>query len=119
MINALFSLFVISLISVMFVQIIVLPQNILSAQSNADIYIAIKDISSYTLATSLTIEEDYLTFNEFKICLKDNKIVKTPGYETLLYNVDDLSFELVENKVYINITRDNKTYKSIINYYEV
>jgi len=86
-----------------------------------DIYIAAKQISQYVLGTSyVTIDNDYTYKDrdgrEMTLSLNDGRIVKTPGFEIILTDVDDLKFERDDEWIYINIERDEKMYRFLINY---
>ena len=62
--------------------------------NNEDIYIAAKQCSQYTIGTSyIEVGEvfRYLDFDgeENSLILDNNRLVKTPGFEILLFHVDD------------------------------
>lgn len=116
MMNTLFALIITTLIISSLGSIILIPKHILKTDSEADVFAAIKDISSYTLATDILVKDNSITFNDNMIYLDNDRIVKTPGYETILCNVDTLHFEVDNQLVYITIKRKNKTYRSVINY---
>ena len=116
MINVLFGFFITCMIIASLIPIINIVHKTTDLKLNEDIFIAIKQISKYTLTRNLEINGDSILFDEFTIYLDDNRIVKTPGFEVLLFDVDDLYFSIEDNKVYISINRDNKIYKSLINY---
>lgn len=116
MINVLFGFFITCMIITTLLPIINVVHKTIDLKLNEDIFIAIKQISKYTLTKELEISEDSISFDEFDIYFDSNRIVKTPGFEILLFNVEDLKFTIEEQKVYILIKRDNKEYKGLINY---
>ena len=45
-----------------------------------------------------------------------NRLVKETGYEIICSNIDDGSFEVDDELIYMNIERDNKEYRFLIGY---
>ena len=77
--------------------------------NNEDIYIAAKQCSQYTIGTSyIEVGEvfRYLDFDgeENSLILDNNRLVKTPGFEILLFHVDDVSFSIENDLIYIHLT---------------
>ena len=50
------------------------------------------------------------------ISCKDNKVIKSPGYEVLLYNVDQIKFDISGDYIYIYIDRNKQTYRFLVSY---
>lgn len=42
-------------------------------------------------------------------------MVKTPGYEIILTDIDNLNFELQDDMIYMNILRKEKWYHLLVN----
>ncbi len=116
MINILFSFFITCTIIITLTQVIFLCKQMLPKIDDEDIFVAIKQISRYTLTHDVIVNDNEIEFDKYCIFNDNGKIVKKPGYETLLYNIDNLEFYIENNLVYIEILRNDKIYKSIINY---
>ena len=89
--------------------------------NNEDIYIAAKQCSQYTIGTSyIEVGEvfRYLDFDgeENSLILDNNRLVKTPGFEILLFHVDDVSFSIENDLINIHITRDRQRYSFLLTY---
>lgn len=90
-------------------------------QSNEDIYIAVKQCSQYVIGTSYIEADDVFRYinmdgEETTLELDQNRLVKKPGFEILLFNVDDVSFSKKNDFIYIHITRNNQTYTFLLTY---
>ena len=88
---------------------------------NEDIYISIKQISQYLIGSKYITVDDSYTYmsredNETTLYLNNNKLIKKPGNEILLYNVDDISFDIRDSYVYINVSRNETSYRFMIGY---
>lgn len=85
---------------------------------NADIYIAAKQISHNLYNANDFIISDELNYmvddKENRIYLDNHRIVKSPGFEIFLFNVDELDFFENNHYLYMNITRDEETYSFLI-----
>ena len=88
---------------------------------NEDIYIAAKQVSQYVIGTcyeDVGNSYTYYNFDQEKVTfeLNDKRLVKTPGFEIILTNIDDLSFEVKNDNIYMHIERNEKKYHFLINY---
>lgn len=89
---------------------------------NEDLYIAAKQVSQYTMGTyCISIDDSYtyLDYDEQEniFILDDNRLVKKPGFEILVSNIDDVSFSINDNMIYMTLERDEKDYTFMIGYY--
>ena len=89
--------------------------------NNEDIYIGIKQIAQHLIGSSYISHDDTYTYlsreqKEMIIYCQDNKIIKKPGYEVFLYDVKNLSFELIDQYVYMTFSRDEYDYRFMIAY---
>lgn len=89
---------------------------------NEDIYIAAKQISQYVLGTTCVEVDEHYTYMDFQgrtmtFQYDKGRLVKTPGYEILLYEIDKVEFERLDDYIYIIVNRHNKDYKFLINFY--
>lgn len=87
-----------------------------------DIYIAVKQMSQYVIGTSCIEVDDVYTYKDFQgrnmsFQYDRGRLVKTPGYEILLSEIDDVKFEIQEDYIYAIIKRNQKNYKFLINFY--
>ena len=48
--------------------------------------------------------------------LDHHRLVKTPGFEILLTDIDDLQFGIINDLVYVTITRDKNDYRFLLTY---
>ena len=48
--------------------------------------------------------------------LDHHRLVKTPGFEIILTDIDDLQFEIINDLVYVTITRDENDYRFLLTY---
>lgn len=99
-------------------RIIVHSQNI--DETDEDIFIAAKQVSQYTLGTryvELSNNYTYLDFEkqQMTFSLNGNRLVKTPGFEILLTDIDDLRFYEQDSFVYMEVKRNDKEYQFLIN----
>ena len=86
-----------------------------------DIYIGVKQLSEYLIGSyyvSLDGQYTYLSRDERETTLyfTNERLVKKPGYEVIMTNIDDIHFEINEPYLFINITRDDKSYRFLISY---
>ena len=116
MINVLFSFSIVCMIIYSLLQIITLVHNMNIINHDEDIFIGIKQISKYTLTHNLEVYDDQLNYDEFSIFLDDHRVVKTPGFDIIIFDIDKLNFYKENQKIYVNIQRDDREYKSLINY---
>lgn len=116
MIEGLFSLIICLLIVINITSIVRILKTKNSINiNNSSLEIAVKQISQnlYTakiesLGTSIiyTNEND----EQFKIELNNNRIVKTPGFDIFLYNVNEVYFYEDNKKIYIDISVNDTKY---------
>lgn len=88
---------------------------------NEDIFIAAKQVSQEVLGTCYeNVGSTYEYINRsgetFSFEFNNHRLVKTPGFEILLTDIDDLSFELENDFIYMNISRDEKDYRFILTF---
>lgn len=86
-----------------------------------DIYLGVKQLSQYTMGTYyLGHGNEYHYLNcqeeEVSIVLDNHRLVKKPGYEILICHIDDVSFEVKDKWVYINLTRNERHYSFLMAY---
>ncbi len=89
---------------------------------NEDLYIAAKQVSQYTMGTYCVSVSDSYTYidydNQENTFIIDNgRLVKKPGFEILVSNIDDLTFTIKNDMIYMTLTRDGNDYTFLINYY--
>lgn len=53
---------------------------------------------------------------ETSLQLDQKRLVKKPGFEILLFDIDDVSFSVENDFVYIHITRDRQNYTFLLTY---
>lgn len=87
--------------------------------NQADLHIAAKQISQEIIdCREAEVYTDLIFINsedvETTITLDDERIVKTPGFEIFVYDVDDLEFEIKNHFIYMIVTRDNEDYRFLI-----
>lgn len=85
---------------------------------NTDLYICAKQLSQelYT-SSSIKIGEQLIYNNgekEFSISLDDNRIVKQPGFQIFVFDVDELFFDIENSFVYMFIKRDDIEYSFLV-----
>lgn len=85
-----------------------------------DIYIGVKQISQYVIGTKcVKVDGTYQykdrdeQINEF--VFEKGRLVKTPGYEIILTNVEG-NFEVINEHIYIHISRDGHEYRFVLTY---
>ena len=63
-------------------------------------------------------EYRYLNYEEeeVSIVLDNHRLVKKPGFEILICNIDDVSFEVKNKWIYINLIREQRYYSFLIAY---
>lgn len=86
-----------------------------------DIYIAAKQMSQYVLGTDYVDIDStytYIDLENREMCfeLDNHRIVKTPGFEILLSDVDDLYFERDHDMIYVIIERNETRYRFLLTY---
>ncbi len=86
-----------------------------------DIYLGVKQLSQYAMGTYYLghrNEYRYLNYEEeeVSIVLDNHRLVKKPGFEILICNIDDVSFEVKNKWIYINLIREQRHYSFLIAY---
>ena len=61
--------------------------------------------------TYYNFEQEEVTFE-----LNNRRLVKTPGFEIMLTNIDNLYFVIENNNIYMNIERSEREYRFLVNY---
>lgn len=94
-------------------------QNI--SQYDEDIFIAAKQISQEVLGTNYEdVGEQYSFYNYdgeiMTFDIDNHRLVKTPGFEIMITNIDDLSFEMKHNMIYMNVVRNEKEYQFLLTF---
>ncbi|MCD7950857.1 MAG: hypothetical protein LUG12_11460 [Erysipelotrichaceae bacterium] len=89
---------------------------------NEDLYIAAKQVSQYTMGTyciSLSDSYTYMDYEEQEntFVLDNGRLVKKPGFEILVSNIEDLSFSIKDDMIYMTLIRDEQEYTFMISYY--
>ena len=86
-----------------------------------DIYIGIKQLSEYLIGTHYVSLDDEYTYTsrdgeETTLYYNNNKLVKKPGYEVIITDIDFVHFEIVDSFLYVNILRDDTDLRFLIAY---
>ena len=86
-----------------------------------DIYIGVKQLSEYLIGSYFISLDDEYTYisrdgKEMTLYFDDDKLVKKPGYEVLMTNIDDVYFETKNSYLYMNVIRDEREYNFLISY---
>ena len=88
---------------------------------NEDIYICAKQVSQYLLGSDyLSLGNEYSYENSngetVRLYLNNQRLVKEPGFEILLTNIQSVSFEENQDLIYMTVTRNHKEYKFLVTY---
>ena len=88
---------------------------------NEDIYICAKQVSQYLLGSDyLSLGAEYSYENSgnetVRLYLNNQRLVKEPGFEILLTNIENVSFEENQDLIYMTVTRKKKEYKFVVTY---
>ena len=89
------------------------------ADHDFDISIGVKQVSEYLLAGDIKEVSDQLIYEdedkEKNIIEYDNhRLVKRPGYETLITNIDCANFYVKNNYIYLGLERNHHSYTYLI-----
>ena len=81
-----------------------------------DIYIAAKQVSQYAIGSCYEEVDDSYTYYNFEqeevtFELNNRRLVKTPGFEIMMTNIDNLYYV-----IYMNIERSEREYRFLVNY---
>ena len=84
-----------------------------------DLYIAVKQLSQYAMGSqcvSVGDNYEFIDINSRNIVIKmdHHRLVKTPGFEILLNDIDDLSFHKDDELIFMSLKRHNKYYTFLI-----
>ena len=84
-----------------------------------DITIGIKQLSQYLMtASSISFDDEISYIDEEKqkntITLDHHRLVKRPGYETLIYDIDHVSFSSKDHYLYMKVTRGSYEQEALI-----
>ena len=86
-----------------------------------DIYIGAKQVSQYVIGSRYeNIGDEYVYYDRdgelMTLSLNNHRLVKTPGFEILLTDIDDVMFSEDNRKIIMNISRNDKQYSFFITY---
>ena len=114
LIEALVALFVCSIVSLLAVAFLQIALRMFLLKDDSQIQFAILQIrQELALCDSITIQEHQLTYvlnhEERSIYADKNRLVKSPGYEILMENVEEVWMYEEDDKIYIEV--ENKTYQ--------
>lgn len=87
--------------------------------NNQDIAVGAKQLADYLLVSKIkTYSEDIGYYDdkgeENTIIFEKRRLVKTPGYEILITNIDDVLFFEKDAYMYMTVTRKNQKYTYMI-----
>ena len=87
--------------------------------NNQDIAVGAKQLADYLLVSKIkTYSEDIGYYDdkgeENTIIFEKRRLVKTPGYEILITDIDDVLFFEKDDYMYMTVTRKNQTYTYMI-----
>ena len=91
------------------------------SQYDEDIFIAAKQISQEVLGTNYEdVGEQYSFYNYdgeiMTFDIDNHRLVKTPGFEIMITNIYDLSFEMKHDMIYMNVVRNEKEYQFLLTF---
>lgn len=86
---------------------------------NEDIPTGAKSLSTYLMSATIDAVSNELDYTDhhngkFKVLLDRHRQVKKPGYEILITDVDDVSFSIKKDFVFMTVLRDSKRYTYMI-----
>ena len=86
---------------------------------NLDIAVGVKQFADYLLVSKIkTYSEDIGYYDdkgeENTIIFEKRRLVKTPGYEILITDIDDVLFFEKDDYMYMTVTRKNQKYTYMI-----
>lgn len=87
--------------------------------NNQDIAVGTKQLADYLLVSKIkTYSEDIGYYDdkgeENTIIFEKRRLVKTPGYEILITDIDDVLFFEKDDYMYMTVTRKNQKYTYMI-----
>ena len=86
---------------------------------NQDIVVGAKQLADYLLASKIKTYSEYIGYYDEKgeentIIFDKRRLVKTPGYEILITDIDDVIFFEKDAYMYMTITRGQQKYTYMI-----
>lgn len=86
---------------------------------DSDLSIGTKQLSDYLMTAKIESYHHGIVYKdkdgkEFHIELSNHRLVKMPGYETLLYGVDDVAFFENNRFLLMKVRRGNREYRYLI-----
>lgn len=86
-----------------------------------DVYIAAKQVSQYLLGTYyVQAGKNYQYLDdkndEWSLVLDHRRLIKKPGFEVMLTDIDDLSFVLKQDWIYMKVKRQKKNYQFLVGF---
>lgn len=86
-----------------------------------DIYIGVKQTSQYVLGTRYREVGSFYQYIDYdnqenELIFDNHRLVKTPGYEILITNIQGGYFEIVNGHIYMIIERNDKSYRFLLTY---
>lgn len=70
------------------------------------------------ISYDMRVSSDSLNFiyknKNYSLSLVNNKLILQPGTQIYLYDVDDLSFDIKNNCIYVSYSRGDKDYERVI-----
>lgn len=88
-------------------------------QLDSDVSVGVKQLSDYLMTGVVESHNVELVYKdrenqEFRVFLNDHRLVKTPGYETLIMNIDEISFFEENDFLFIRIKRGHREFEYLI-----
>lgn len=86
---------------------------------NEDIPTGAKQLSNYLMTGTIDHVGHYLSYQgddgkKYTVQCLRRRLVKRPGYETIIYNVDEADFSVEGSYVFMSVKRDGKKYCYLI-----
>lgn len=86
---------------------------------NEDIPTGAKQLSNYLMTGTIEHVGQKLTYQgadgkKYTVQCLRNRLVKRPGYETIIYDVDRADFSETDHYVFMTVERDHKKYRYLI-----
>ena len=86
---------------------------------NQDIPTGAKSLSSYLMTGTITEVGDDLHFKDvlgqgFTVTYDNNRLVKKPGYEIIIFDIDEAYFTKERDFVFLHVRRQDLNYKYLV-----
>lgn len=86
---------------------------------NEDLAIGAKEVADYLSTANEVNIDDNLTYKDIKgkqhfIKYDNNRLVKVPGYEIIIDNIEDASIDKEGDYLYLKIIRGRKSYNYLV-----